>query len=148
MGVEAKEMLETLLGHLGFVAQVEETVDEHGIHLQVYCAEKDRLIGEDGETIDDLQLLMNRMALAADKDVPRIHVDVEHYRTMRDDALVRRVREMAEQVRFSGVPLQLDPMNSYDRRVVHNAFKDDPHIATSSTEDGGRLKRITLSPRK
>lgn len=148
MGVEAKEMLETLLGHLGFVAQVEETVDEHGIHLQIYCPEKERLIGDDGITIDDLQLLLNRMVLAVDQEAPRVHVDVEHYRTMRDDALVRRVREIADQVRHSGVPLQLDPMNSYDRRVVHNAFKDDPGIATSSPEDGGRMKRITLTPRK
>jgi spoIIIJ-associated protein len=148
MGVEAKEMLETLLGHLGFVAQVEETIDEHGVHLQIYCPEKDRLIGDDGITIDDLQLLLNRMVLAADSDAPRVHVDVEHYRTMRDDALVRRVREVAEQVRQSGIPLQLDPMNSYDRRVVHNAFKDDPQIATLSPEEGGRMKRITLSPRK
>jgi spoIIIJ-associated protein len=148
MGVEAKEMLETLLGHLGFVAQVEETIDEHGVHLQIYCPEKDRLIGDDGITIDDLQLLLNRMVLAADQNAPRVHVDVEHYRTMRDDGLVRRVREVAEQVRHSGVPLQLDPMNSYDRRVVHNAFKDDPQIATFSPEEGGRMKRITLSPRK
>ena len=148
MRVEAKEMLETLLGHLGFVAQVEETIDEHGVHLQIYCPEKDRLIGDDGITIDDLQLLLNRMVLAAEQDAPRVHVDVEHYRTMRDDALVRRVREVAEQVRHSGVPLQLDPMNSYDRRVVHNAFKDDPQIATFSPEEGGRMKRITLSPRK
>lgn len=148
MGVEAKEMLETLLGHLGFVAQVEETVDEHGIHLQIYCAEKERLIGHDGVTIDDLQFLLNRMVLAAAQDAPRVHVDVEHYRTMRDDALVRRVREIAEQVRQSGVSLQLDPMNSYDRRVVHNAFKDDPQVATFSPEEAGRMKRITLTPRK
>jgi spoIIIJ-associated protein len=67
---------------------------------------------------------------------------------MRDDALVRRVREIAEQVRQSGVSLQLDPMNSYDRRVVHNAFKDDPQVATFSPEEGGRMKRITLTPRK
>ena len=53
-------------------------------------------------------------------------VDCEHYRSMREDQIVQRVRELAERVRITGRSLQLEPMNSYERRSVHNAFKDDP----------------------
>ena len=50
-------------------------------------------------------------------------------------------------MRATGRPLTLDPMNSYERRLVHTAFKDDPEIATSSPADDARIKRITLARR-
>jgi spoIIIJ-associated protein len=75
-------------------------------------------------------------------------VDCEHYRSMRDDRIVQRVRELAERVRASGRSLQLEPMNSYERRIVHNAFKDDPDVATWSPNDSARIKQITLIKRQ
>ena len=74
-------------------------------------------------------------------------VDVEHYRAMRDDTLVEKVRHLAQAVRSTGRPLQTDPLNSYDRRIVHNAFKDDPDICTWSPQDDARVKRITIKSR-
>jgi spoIIIJ-associated protein len=61
---------------------------------------------------------------------------------------VQRVRELAERVRISGRSLQLEPMNSYERRLVHNAFKDDPDVATWSPSDSARIKQITLVKRQ
>jgi spoIIIJ-associated protein len=75
-------------------------------------------------------------------------VDCEHYRSMREDRIVQRVRELAERVRISGRSLQLEPMNSYERRLVHNAFKDDPDVATWSPSDSARIKQITLLKRQ
>src|SRR5439155_18755374 len=74
--------------------------------------------------------------------------DCEHYRSMREDRIVQRVRELADRVRATGRSLQLEPMNSYERRIVHNAFKDDPDIATWSPSDSARLKQITLLKRQ
>ena len=59
-----------------------------------------------------------------------------------------RVRELADQVRRTGQPFALAPMNSFDRRLVHQAFADDPEIATQSEEGATRLKQVTLVPRK
>ena len=53
----------------------------------------------------------------------------------------------AERVRITGRSLQLEPMNSYERRLVHNAFKDDPEVATWSPSDSARIKQITLLKR-
>ena len=75
-------------------------------------------------------------------------VDCEHYRSMREDRIVQRVRELAERVRITGRSLQLEPMNSYERRIVHNAFKDDPEVATWSPSDSARIKQITLLKRQ
>ena len=143
------ELLDTMLGHLGYAFDIQETPgDDDVVTLQVYTAERDRLIGPDGETLEDLQFLLNRLLQAKDRHAPRVIVDVEHYRTMRQDAFLREIRVLADQVRQTGRPVQLEPMNSYDRRMVHNAFKDDPQIVTSSPPDDARLKRITLARRR
>lgn len=144
-----KELLDTILGYLGFVVQIDETQSEGGnATLQIYTEEADRIIGRDGETLEAIQFLMNRLIQAKDKDAPKVIVDCEHYRSMREDKIVQRVRELAERVRISGRSLQLEPMNSYERRIVHNAFKDDPDVATWSPSDSARIKQITLLKRQ
>src|ERR1043166_9714975 len=144
-----KELLDTMLGYLGFVVQIEESQNEAGnLVLQIYTEESRRFIGRDGETLAAIQFLLNRLLQAKDKNAPKIVVDVEHYRSMREDRIVQRVRELAERVRVTGRSLQLEPMNSYERRIVHNAFKDDPEIATWSPSDSARIKQITLLKRQ
>lgn len=147
MNAQAQEILDTMLGYLGFVCEIKQLESGGGIILQVYHAEADKLIGPRGETLDDIQYLLNRLLQEADPNAPRVQVDVEHYRQMREDGMLERIREIAELVRKTGRPYQLDPMNSYDRRIVHNAFKDDPEIMTQSVGDDSRIKRITLQRR-
>jgi spoIIIJ-associated protein len=144
-----KELLDTILGYLGFVVQIEETQSEGGNPtLQIYTEESRRLIGRDGETLDAIQFLLNRLIQTKQKDAPKVIVDCEMYRSMREDRIVQRVRELAERVRVTGRSLQLEPMNSYERRIVHNAFKDDPDVATWSPDDSARIKQITLLKRQ
>src|SRR5882762_3862918 len=145
----AKDLLDTLLGYLGFVVQIEETSNEGGNPtLQIYTEESGRLIGRNGETLEAIQFLLNRLLQAKDKDAEKVIVDVEHYRSMREDRIIDRVRALAERVRVTGRSLQLEPMNSYERRIVHNAFKDDPDVATWSPSDSARIKQITLLKRQ
>ena len=144
-----KELLDTMLGYLGFVLEIEETRSEGGnATLQIYTEESARVIGRDGETLEAIQFLLNRLIQAKDRDAEKVIVDCEHFRSMREDKIVHRVRELAERVRISGRSLQLEPMNSYERRIVHNAFKDDPDVATWSPSDSARIKQITLIKRQ
>jgi spoIIIJ-associated protein len=144
-----KELLDTILGYLGFVVQIEEMKNEgDNLTLQIYTEESRRLIGRDGETLEAIQFLLNRLLQAKDKDAEKVIVDCEHYRSMREDRIVQRVRELADRVRITGRSLQLEPMNSYERRLVHNAFKDDPDVATWSPSDSARIKQITLLKRQ
>jgi spoIIIJ-associated protein len=149
MSTNAKELLDTMLGYLGFVVQIEETRSEGGNPtLQIYTEESRRLIGRDGETLEAIQFLLNRLLQAKDKNAPKVIVDCEMYRSMREDKIVQHVKQLAERVRISGRSLQLEPMNSYERRIVHNAFKDDPEVATWSPSDSARIKQITLLRRQ
>lgn len=145
--MDAKEILDTMLGHLGFVAEIQEIETENGIQLQVFTAEADALIGHNGETLEDLQFLLNRILQSTDRNAPRVQVDVGHWRAMRDDKLRQRVRQIAETVRLTGRPVKLEPMNSYDRRIVHNTLKDDPELMSFSPTDDARIKRITIQRR-
>jgi spoIIIJ-associated protein len=143
-----RELLDTMLGYLGFVIEIEEMQNEAGnLVLQIYTEESRRVIGRNGETLEAIQFLFNRLLQARDKDAGKVIVDCEHYRSMREDRIVQRVRELAERVRITGRSLQLEPMNSYERRIVHNAFKDDPDVATWSPDDSARIKQITLLKR-
>lgn len=143
-----REALDTMLGYLGFVFEIEEQERDGHVVLQIMTHEADRLIGRRGQTLDDMQFLLNRLLQAQDPQAPRVIVDVDHHRAMRDDALAAKVRHLAEAVKSTGRPLQTDPLNSYDRYVVHNVFKDDPDIATWSPPDDAKVKRITIKLRK
>jgi len=147
MSSPAKDILDTMLGYLGFICEIDEEPKEGFTLLQVHTPEKERLIGRHGEILDDVQFLLNRILQNKHPGEPRAQIDIEYYREMREDAIVLRARQIADLVRKTGRPFHLDPMNSYDRRIIHNAFKDDPDIMTASPHDESRIKRITLKKR-
>lgn len=144
---KAREILDTMLGYLGFVVQVERDPTVQGLGLQVFTETAEPLIGKRGERLEDMQYLLNRLLHKHFPDAPRIRVDVEHYRTMEEDAMIQKVQRLADKVRRSGRSVKLWPMNSYHRRLVHNAFKEDPVIRSWSPNDSAKLKRITLMRR-
>lgn len=143
----ARETLDTLLGYLGFVFEIEEQERDGHRVLQIITSESEALIGPRGQTLDDLQFLLNRILLCGDPKAPRVVVDVDHHRAMRDDALITKMQQLAEAVKSTGHSLQTEPLNSYDRFIVHNAFKDDPEVTTSSPKDAAKVKRITIKLR-
>ncbi len=141
----ARETLELMLGHLGLVFEVEE-MEPAGRHvLNVHSRESGRLIGRDGQVLDDVQYLLNRILNRGEEGVANVIVDVEGYRQKEKQDFLGRIREMADEVRRTGKPMVLAPMNSFDRRLVHQAFAEDAEIATHSEEGSAQLKHITLS---
>jgi len=147
MNPQPAEILDTILGYLGFVATIELEEHEGTPVLQILTHEPERLVGRREEVMEDLQHLVNRILANQKPPGPRVIVDVQHHRAMRDDALVEKVRQLANVVRATGRPMQTLPLNSYDRRIVHNLFKDDPAVTTWSPPDDARLKRITIRKR-
>ena len=147
MNQQPAEILDTILGYLGFVATIEHEEHDGTPVLQILTHEPQRLIGRREEVMEDLQHLVNRLLLAQNPPAPRVIVDVQHHRAMRDDELVLKVKQLANVVRATGRPMQTAPLNSYDRRIVHNLFKDDAEIATWSPPEEARVKRITIRKR-
>ena len=144
MPAQPKETLEQLLRHLGFEATVEEHPYDDGLFLNVKTEESGRLIGRQGQTLTDLQYLLNRLLFQADETAPRVTVDVGGYRAQARDALIAKAKEAAEKVRRWGDVVELEPMNAYDRRVVHTALRDDPAVETHSVEVEGTIKKAVL----
>ncbi len=148
MPAEPKSTLEKLLHLLGFDATVEEGHMEDGILLDIQTEDSGRLIGRQGQTLSDLQYITNRLLFQQDSSVPKVMVDVSGYRAQARDALVKKAREAAEKVRRWGDVVELEPLNAFDRRIVHQALRDDPNIETHSVEvQGTDKKAILLRPR-
>jgi spoIIIJ-associated protein len=148
MATEPKATLEHLLNLLGFSATVEEHKMDDGILLDVKTEDSGRLIGRQGQTLSDLQYVTNRLLFQLDPSAPKIMVDVSGYRAQAREALVKKAMEAAEKVRRWGDVVELEPLSAFDRRIIHQALKDDPTIETHSVEvEGTEKKAILLRPK-
>ena len=103
-----------------------------------------RLIGRQGRTLSDLQYLTNRLLIVQDKEAPKVTVDVGNYRTENRDGLVKKAKEAAEKARRWGDVVEMDPMNAFDRRVVHQTLKEVDDIDTESIEVEGTNNKVVL----
>ncbi|MEO6181878.1 MAG: R3H domain-containing nucleic acid-binding protein [Verrucomicrobiota bacterium] len=148
MTAQPKTTLEQLLKLLGFDAVVEEQALDDGIFLDVKTEDSGRLIGRQGQTLSDLQYITNRMLFQLDQSAPKVMLDVGGYRAQARDALVKKAQEAAEKVRRWGDVVELEPLSAFDRRIVHNALKDDPGVETQSVEvEGTNKKAVLLRPK-
>jgi spoIIIJ-associated protein len=148
MPAQPKDTLEKILVSLGFQTTVEEHKLEEGVLLDVKTDDAGRLIGRQGQTLSDLQYITNRLLFQQDASTPKVMVDVGGYRAEAREALVKKAKDAAEKVRRWGDTVELEPMTAFDRRVVHQALKDDPDVETHSVEvDGTDKKAILLRPR-
>jgi len=148
MPAEPKVTLEKILELLGFTATVDEHRMEDGILLDVKTEDSGRLIGRQGQTLADLQYIANRLLFQMDPSAPKIMVDVGGYRAQAREALVKKAKEAAEKVRRWGDVVELEPLSAFDRRIIHQALKDDPTIETHSVEvEGTDKKAILLRPK-
>jgi spoIIIJ-associated protein len=144
MAAQPKATLEQMLQLLGFDATVEEHPMEEGYLLDVKTEDSGRLIGRQGQTLADLQYITNRLLFQQDQNAPKVMVDVGGYRAQAREALVKKAKEAAEKVRRWGDVVELEPLSAFDRRIVHNAIKDDPDIETHSVEVEGTEKKVIL----
>jgi spoIIIJ-associated protein len=148
MPAEPRATLQRILELLGFPATVEEHHLEDGLLLDVKTDDSGRLIGRQGQTLSDLQYITNRMLFQQDSSVPKVTVDVSGYRAQAREALVKKAKEAAEKVRRWGDVVELEPLSAFDRRIIHQALKDDPGIETHSVEvEGTDKKAILLRPK-
>ena len=144
MPAQSKAILEQLLQYLGFSPTVEEQVLEDGILLEVKTDDPGRLIGRQGQTLTQLQYIVNRMLFHKDQSAPKVIVDVGDYRTQAREALVKKAQAAAEKVRRWGDVVELEPLSAFDRRIIHNALKDDPTVETHSVEVEGTDRKVIL----
>jgi len=144
---EAQEILENLLAKMQEQAKVSVHREEDRISLRIETPGAGLLIGKQGQTLDALQYLVTKMLAKRSRRKVRISIDVEAYRARHNEALVHLAQNYGEKVKKSGKPITLNPMNPYDRRIVHLALQEDRDLKTSSRGEG-LYKKVVISPAK
>lgn len=151
-------------------------VEEKGSKIGVLISSDDagRIIGRKGQTLESLQLLVNRMLFKADENAPLVSLDIDGYanggrdrrgnrkddgehgeyprRSRRNNSAPRanvaqlelQAQDAAKEVKRWGEPVTLPEMNAHDRRIIHITLKDDPKVVTESIGDGA-MKKVMIS---
>ncbi len=150
-GIPAAEFVTGVLEHMGVESKVLAAQDDCALRLRVVSENMGMLIGHRGETLDALQYLTSLVANRDRKSAgyTRITLDTENYRKKREDTLRRLAKRVAAQVKATGRPRVLEPMNPYERRILHAALQNNPYVTTHSEgEEPNRRVVVTLRRRQ
>lgn len=131
---EAATFLSNLLEKMNIAASVEACEADEGLRLNIISETDGLLIGRRGETLDAIQYLSSLFTNRnrKDREYIRVTVDTENYRARREETLRRLARRAAVQTVRSGRSQKLDPMNAYERRILHAALQDFRGVTTQS----------------
>lgn len=152
----AKEIVRELLGHMGVAAEVMAVDNPSAVPLDpdepptifvdILGRDLGMLIGRRGEHLAQLQYLVNLLVNRRLETWTRVVIDVEGYRSRREESLIGLAERVAKQVSRSRRPIVLEPMPPNERRIVHLALRANPEVTTESSGEGN-LRRITVQPR-
>jgi spoIIIJ-associated protein len=141
----AKKYLEDLLSFFGLNTDVRATSEDDVIELEVPSTHLNGfLIGQKGENMRAMQFLVSNALKNQGYEYTRVNVDVAEYKKQRAQRLSDRAQDWMKQVKESGQPMELEPMNAADRRTIHKLAQEWGVISESSGE--GRDRRIILKP--
>jgi spoIIIJ-associated protein len=143
----AKVVLEKIASFIVEDVTITADTNANGVRLTVHGGNTALLIGKHGRTLDALQYLVQKAVQNKQRTNSRVTVDVEGYRERRKDSLTQLALRLGEKVKRSGKPATINPMNAYDRRIVHVALKDDTKIRTQSMGSGA-LRKLVIYPQK
>lgn len=127
-----KEIIKELLSSLGINANIETKLRDGQIKYQLHSQNNSVLIGKNGHILDSIQTYVRQAVLNTLDLYVNITIDVEGYKEKQNYFLEKRVKKIARDVTLSKVDVKLDPMNSYERKVVHSALQGFKYVKTES----------------
>lgn len=131
------DFVTSMCDKMGFPAQVSVKYREPGkVGLRLDSDHSNILIGKKGKNLDAIQLLANVVAGRLDDGQTRVIVDTENYRQRREENLIRLAQQVGDQVKRSRKSKLLEPMNPFERRLIHTTLNDIAEISTKSEGDG------------
>ncbi len=144
---EVQAFLQQLTTLMGLTISVHVLTDEEGnVRVSMEGDPLGILIGRRGETLDALQYLTSLHINRGREDYVRVTLDSEGYRAKREDALIRLANRMANRAQKTGRRVSMEPMNPYERRILHSALQNHPAVTTHSEgEEPNRHVVITLN---
>jgi len=127
-----KEILDELLKGIGIKANIETKVRDSQVKYEIFSQSNSLLIGKKGHILDAIQTYVRQAIFNAVDLYVNITIDVENYKEKQNYFLEKKVKRIARDVTLSKVDVKLDPMNAYDRKVVHTALQGFKYIKTES----------------
>ena len=127
-------------------AEITSSIDKDGaLYVDMKGENMGILIGKRGQTLDSLQYLANRVANKHQSGYVRVKLDTENYRARREETLKHLAKNIAHKVKRNRRPVILEPMNPYERRIIHSTLQSDPYVTTHSEgEEPYRKVVVTL----
>ena len=162
---KAIKTLGIMLDYLGLEADYKVEEKNGRMIITISSSDAGRIIGRKGQTLESLQLLLNRMMYKADEEFPRLSIDIDGYtrnkrregggrrRSSRrggsgmDEVLKQQALDAAKEVKRWGENVTLPMMNAHDRRIIHITLQDDAEIITQSEGEGAK-KSVVISLKK
>ena len=134
------------LSAMNMKVEIKSSIDEDGaLCVEMIGEHMGILIGKRGQTLDALQYLANRVANKHQDGYVRVKLDTENYRARREETLKHLAKNIAHKVKRNRRPVVLEPMNPYERRIIHSALQSDPYVTTHSEgEEPYRKVVVTL----
>ena len=127
-----KGNLKELLNNMGIEANFESNVRNNQINIKMYSDKNNILIGKNGQTLMAIQTILRQQVYNEINVYPHILLDVENYKEKKLSNLERNAKRIAKEVLKTKIEVKLDDMNSYERRIIHNALSTFKNISTTS----------------
>lgn len=145
---DGKVFLRNVLDSMGIESEISFKEENDVLHINITGPKMGLIIGYRGETLDSLQYLVS-LVVNKGHDIPykKVVLDTENYRAKREETLKRVAQKTAYKVRKTGRTFKLEPMNPYERRVIHSALQDNEFIYTYSEGDEP-YRRVVIDIRK
>lgn len=131
-----KEYISNLSKLMNININVEIREEENIYNIKLISDNNPILIGKDGRTINAIQLLLRKAIEVSAHQNIKVNVDVANYKGKQTERLEKNIRTIAEEIEHNKIDVSLDPMNSYDRRIVHCIISEYKDLSTESTGEG------------
>lgn len=141
----AIEFLQSIFENMGVSAEIEAEESDDTLFLEIKAEDSGIIIGRRGETLDALQYLTSLVVNKNREDYKKVSIDIENYRNKREETLIRLANRLADRVIRYKRSVTLEPMNPYERKVIHSTLQDNKLVETYSVgSDPNRKVVITL----
>jgi len=127
-----KECINTIMNLMNINVNLELRIRENNIDIKIFSDNNSILIGKDGKNLESLQNILRQILLSNVESDFRLNLDIENYREKKVNNLERTAKRIAREVSRTKVEAKLDRMNSYERRIIHNALSNNKYVYTES----------------
>lgn len=144
---DPKEFLNKVFDAMGMEVSIDVKSSENEMNIELSGKDMGILIGKRGQTLDSLQYLTSLVVNKGQKEYVRVKVDTENYRERRKETLENLAKNLAYKAKRTKRPVSLEPMNPYERRIIHSALQNDKYVNTHS-EGEEPYRKVVITPVK